>query len=184
MKEICPQTRVIFLLRDFRDVFCSIRDFNARRGFAAFGREQAESDEEHIRRMAWWLADFRRELLAWGPDALLIRYEDLIRRPEDTLDQLFEGLGLDAHSELIADLLARASAETADSAAHRTSPTAGESIGRWRSELSPGQRETFRAAFGDLLEEFGYEPDGEQPPARTQEIALAPMSRRQNAPLK
>src|SRR5262249_31155841 len=141
-------------------------------------------DEEHIQRMAWWLADFRRQLLAWGPDATLVRYEDLIRHPEDTLRQLCEGLGLDGHTDLLGDLLARASAETADSAAHRTTPTPEESVGRWRTELGPGHRRAFRTAFGALLEEFGYESDGEQRTAQTQAIALAPMSRRQNAPLK
>ena len=49
LREFYPGTKEIFLVRDPRDVALSTIDYNAKRGFLAFGREAVASDEEYIR---------------------------------------------------------------------------------------------------------------------------------------
>jgi hypothetical protein len=159
MREIYPEVKVVFLVRDFRDMFCSVRSFNERRGFLSFGRELALSDEEFIHGLAQGVSAFHRDWLEFGDEAILLRYEDLVRQPHATLGQLFTRLDLDASPEVVAEVFAQATAETVGSDEHRTTATQEQSVGRWRAELSPDHRHAFRVAFGKLLEAFGYEPD-------------------------
>ncbi len=159
MQEFYPDARLVFLVRDFRDMFCSIRSFNARRGVAMFGREAVASDEDFIARLGRDVAGYRRTMIEHGPDAPLLRYEDLIRRPHETLARLFAALGLDAGRGVIDGVIARASAETEGSDTHRTTRTQEESIGRWRRDLSAAERQALHKALGGLLEAFGYGDD-------------------------
>jgi hypothetical protein len=84
MRELYPQGRELFLVRDFRDMIASMLAYNARKGFGDFGRETAESD-------AAWLAELHRGVVAlrdaWrerGDTTSLVRYEDLVRDPGST----------------------------------------------------------------------------------------------------
>ena len=43
--ELYRGTREIFVIRDFRDMLCSIRAFNAKRGFLGFDRSHAASEK-------------------------------------------------------------------------------------------------------------------------------------------
>lgn len=152
--------RDLFLVRDFRDVFCSIQSFNAKRNFADFGRQLVESDEEHIRLMA---DDTQRFLGRWRSrqkESILVHYEDLILRPAPTLRRLFDGLGLDAAAPLIDAVLARARQDTPELQEHRTSGSPTESVGRWRQHLPAAQRKLIWELMGETLQAFGYGPDG------------------------
>ena len=40
---------------------------------------------------------------------------------------------------------------------HLTSSDVTKSLGRWRSSLSPELQAAANAAFGDVLEQFGYD---------------------------
>ena len=48
MRLLYPQAREIFLVRDPRDILASVLAFNARHGFADFGRERVETDEQLV----------------------------------------------------------------------------------------------------------------------------------------
>jgi hypothetical protein len=157
--ELYPDAREILLVRDFRDMVCSIVGFNAKRGTASFGRESAGSDEEFIANLRGNALQMRAAWKARGDRAHLMRYEDLILAPEATLAQAFAYLGVAADPATIAAVLAAAAAELPDAQRdHRTAGSPAESIGRWRRELSPEHRELCRDAFEDVLQSFGYEP--------------------------
>ncbi len=47
--ELYPRAKELFLVRDFRDMARSIMDFDARRGYAGFGRPPGATDEEYMR---------------------------------------------------------------------------------------------------------------------------------------
>ncbi len=160
MWELYPRAGEILLVRDFRDMACSILAFNAKRGFVAFGRENASSDAEFIERNLRTGAQGLLE--SWrqrGERARLVRYEDLMLEPETTLGTLCEGLGLDADAVTIADTLERALQPDGALARHRTTQDAGASIGRWRAELGPDLVKACRVAFAEPLEAFGYALD-------------------------
>ena len=50
MRELYPEARELFLVRDFRDMIASMRAYNERKGFGDFGREAAASEAD-------WVAD-------------------------------------------------------------------------------------------------------------------------------
>ena len=163
MWELYPKAREIFLIRDFRDMMCSIFAFNARRGIPGFGRDRANTEEGHIREVQ---ADVQRLLESWrerSKRAHLLRYEDLILRPEPTLEALFAYLDIDRSSEMIREILKRASIDTVDAQQHRTTPDPKSSIGRWRRELTPQLRGQCEEVFSDLLRQFGYPEDAVTP---------------------
>lgn len=156
--ELYREPREIILVRDFRDVVCSARAFNAKRNLAAFGRENASSDEQWVRNLAD--RGVHRLALAWRmrrDRARLLRYEDLILRPLDTLTALFESLDLDGSAACVRGVLARAGVDTREARGHRTSSDPRSSVSRWRRELEGPLLDIANAAMRPALEEFGYE---------------------------
>jgi Sulfotransferase family len=160
LAELFPRLREIVLVRDLRDMVCSILAFNAKRGHVSFQRELFSSDEDFIRAQR----DPALALLqAWRADgALRVRYEELVLHPRPTLRSLLVALGLDSSEGVLDDILARApSIEPSDQQEHKTSAGPRESIGRWKRDLSRAQARLCEEALGDLLTAFGYPLEGE-----------------------
>jgi Sulfotransferase family len=153
--DLYPDTKEIILVRDFRDVICSVFAFNEKRHTTEFGRETVESDEEYV----FYIAQSARQLLEnWQSRrgiAHLVRYEDLIRWPEETTGRMLEYLELPREPDIVAERAAGAFGDPATEF-HRTTRTAEESIGRWERELPPSLVTACDEAFGDVLTEFGY----------------------------
>jgi hypothetical protein len=159
--ELYPEGREVVLVRDFRDMLCSVLAFNAKRGFEDFGRQVVDSDRAYVGH----LGELARLLLrTWKRSAgraYLLRYEDTIRRPVETLVPLFEHLEVESSSATVRDLISRASEDTPAMADHRTSGGSAESsVGRWRHDLDPALQRLCDETFGDVLDEFGYDPAG------------------------
>ncbi|HTL17704.1 MAG TPA: sulfotransferase [Patescibacteria group bacterium] len=155
--ELYPEARELFLVRDFRDMVCSIFAFNQKRGFASFGQKRASTDEEFLelqRVGAECLLDSWRRRRAF---ARLVRYEDLVLHPLETLAQIFTYLGLEHNDSLTERALREATAESPILHKHRTTPTIKDSIGRWQTDLSPDLQTRCHEAFGPMLKEFGYQ---------------------------
>jgi hypothetical protein len=154
--DLYPKGREVFLVRDFRDVVCSILAFNAKRGFEAFGRNRVTSDEEYVYRLH---VNYRRLLAHYQSRtdrAYLVRYEDLVARPLETLAGLMRYLSLEESPASLEALHNRASEETAELKKHKTSQSPAASIGRWRRDLSPSLQAVCLHAAGDVMKEFGY----------------------------
>jgi hypothetical protein len=157
MRELYPEARELFLVRDFRDMIASMRAYNERKSFGDFGREAAESETD-------WVADLRRGVVAlrdaWrerGEPGNLVRYEDLVRQPELALPPILAYLGLDATPEIVARLIAAAAPDAPALQGHGTAASPRASIGRWQQDLPPDLSAAVQVTFGDLLQEFGYE---------------------------
>jgi hypothetical protein len=161
VSELYPGGREILLVRDFRDMFCSILGFNAKRGTTSFGRESVDSDEQFIVALRDSALQMRAAWRARRQSAHLMRYEDLILAPDETLTRACEYLGVDADEATVSRVLADAAAQLPDAQRdHRTAASPAESIGRWRGELSGERRALCHQAFDDVLVEFGYAPTG------------------------
>ena len=155
--ELYPDAREIFLVRDFRDMLCSMRSYDAKRGVDGFGRDGAESEDLYIREVLG--TTVKMMLDSWhrrAERAHLVRYEDLILEPEQTLRGALEYVGVDASPSAVRSILERSAKQTADMRAHQTTAGPEESIGRWRRDLEPELQEACEAAFGPALKEFGY----------------------------
>lgn len=157
LRELCADGREIFLVRDFRDVLASMLAFNAKRGYAAFGREQVDSDEAFVRRLGGHVAALAASWRERSDGALLVRYEDLVADPSGTLARILDYLDLDSSPSETADLVDRAQALTERTRLqHRTVQEATASTGRWQSDLPPALQELADALFAEPLQELGY----------------------------
>jgi Sulfotransferase family len=158
LREMFPGAREIFLVRDFRDMVASILDFNRRQGVVrGFPRGEADSDVEYVgTHLAAAVVEFAnawRERSDW---AHLVKYEDLVLRPHETLRSVLRYLDLDATEDELERMLAAGTENSEWQAIHRTTATATDSVGRWRTDLSPELIETCESEFGEALETFGY----------------------------
>ena len=82
---------------------------------------------------------------------------NLITKPEETLRGLIKYLELDASDAVIAGMMERASAENPEMKRHLTSTDVATSLGRWKSSLTPELQTVANNAFGDVLQQFGYQ---------------------------
>jgi hypothetical protein len=156
IKELYPRSREILLVRDFRDVVCSILDYNAKQRFVTFGRENVRSDEEFIERIRLHALALLHNYESRTWQVHLLRYEDLILHPVETLDALLDYLGLTPTLAMVEGMIERASEETILMRKHRTSSDPARSIGRWRRDLDASLQAACQDAFGDVLRGFGY----------------------------
>jgi hypothetical protein len=155
-EQLYPSARPIVLVRDFRDMFCSIRAFNARRGYPDFGRESVDSEAEHIDFLAGPLEVIRRYWEARRDHIHLLRYEDLVTRPHKALRGLFEYLGVDASPGRVAAAIREADKDAAETCGHRTTASAGDSVGRWERDLEPELCGRIEEKLAGSLTAFGY----------------------------
>ena len=151
-----PAARVVHIVRDGRDVVCSLLEKPWLR------REQAQADDAGVPYGAYarfWVEPERREEFETASDArraawvwrsyvtaagtaegaLEIRYEDVAADPRVVAASLADHL--DVRVESVAAALGRAHAS---------------SVGRYRTELNAEQLEDVEAEAGTLLRELGY----------------------------
>jgi hypothetical protein len=141
--------RIIDVVRDPRDVFCSIRSFTA--GGPGFGRSDGQSDDEFLGKMT--AAHLERlqsmRTTASQVDRVLVRYEDLVGDFVGQTDRLAGWLGLRFDTAaVLGDYEQRRH--------HMTTRSVDESVGRWRRDLSAEQARKIWDVLGDELEPLGY----------------------------
>jgi Sulfotransferase family len=151
MWELYPQAKEVFLVRDFRDMVCSLMSF-----YNGRARERADTDEEYVGQLRGWAFRLYKDWKSREEHSHLVRYEDLAMHPAETLTAILEYLELEASTEAVDSMLGIASAETRDLRLHRTTPNLSASIGRWRRDLTPSLQRACEETFGELLGAFGY----------------------------
>jgi hypothetical protein len=155
LSEIYPQARELLLVRDFRDYVCSVRSW--RHGWEetrARYSSEAEWITDSLARQVRAVSVYRR----YRPGAMVLKYEDLVTRTEETLDSLFAYLGVESGPATVNSVLDRTEASSDQSIMrdHQTSGGPAESIGRWKRDLEPSLQKVCEEAFGAALAEFGY----------------------------
>lgn len=137
----CPTVQFVFVDRDPRDVFLSVLSFNAARGYVSFGAEEGPMA------LAGRLAGYYREIAAFraahAGRTRTVSYADLVMRPLEAVAEACGGLPESARS-LAPERLAEITTPS-----HMTSPSAGDSIDRWRAdaELWPREMAVLAAAY-------------------------------------
>ncbi|HKF73787.1 MAG TPA: sulfotransferase [Stellaceae bacterium] len=152
-----PKARLIHMIRDGRDVACSLRS----QGWMKV-RHRTPSDAA-ARCAAYWVERVSAGRASRSdPGYIEIRYEQLVRDPEPTLRRLLGFLGLEWSDRVLVH----------DS--NVTHPAAGPafttSIGRWRREFTARDCEMVEAVAGDLLTELGYDQDVSFPQPRVEPL--------------
>ena len=151
VSDLYPGAREVFLVRDFRDVACSMLSF-----LGDTWRADGYDTDRALREL---VAPIVSHLVAgWrarGEHAHLVRYEDLALRPRETLAGVFGFLEIDASQATIQRIL-QEGADDAGFTSHATSATVEQSVGRWEREGDESFRETLNEVLHEALVEFGY----------------------------
>jgi Sulfotransferase family len=160
-----PAARLLFLLRDGRDVVDSelasflVGGWQERSFEHMRGVEDAERLEFVTRSAYQWL--WRTEVVETafaehrGPTHML-RYEDLLREPERHLGEFFEWLGVPRDEVDVARVVDEFAFERLP---HR-GPDAQNRFARpgaWRNNLRPDERNAVQDILGPKLRELGYD---------------------------
>lgn len=154
--ELYPHSKEIILIRDFRDVFCSARAFNRKRGFKAFGEEAAGGEEDWIVGLGRRTQTLYDRACDPAVDALLVRYEDLILEPVATVRRLLDYLGLESDDQRIDRMLTAARTDTAELKGHRTTEGPKASVQRWRTDLDEKLLRLCDRHYAKLLSDLEY----------------------------
>ena len=164
LSEVDEGSREILVVRDLRDMACSMLAFGRRRGEVLAGDEEASA--EFLVSLAHPVARLVAYARERGEAAHIVRYEDLVTAPVTTLAGILSHVGISARPAVVERCVKAATTVTPELTAHRTSSEVATSIGRYRDEFSPALLEAADAAFGPALDEFGYDRSACAPAAR------------------
>lgn len=166
LMSLLPRSRMIFLIRDGRDVIDSLLDARAEAGWVGAPNIDLSDPAErvdYVRRQArLWLNSTNAVQSAYAshPEELRrsLRYEELLADPLATLRPLVAWLGLDADE---ARLRAAIEANAFDAIPRRLrgpgTPRRAATPGMWRESMSPAEVDAMLAIIGPKLAELGYE---------------------------
>lgn len=146
--EIFPEARFIHLIRDGRDVACSVMPLS-------FGPNSLYVSARRWKHSVERGLQFAEE---HPTQVMTLRYEDLVDDPESVLHKVCEFLEEDFEPAML-DYHADGGRRVPGSGIHSqiAKPVNRQRLGRWKQELTPGQVRVFEAVAGPLLERMGYE---------------------------
>lgn len=150
LRQIFPNAKFIHLVRDGRDVLVSQKNIEW------FSRNVVRL----IRDWQWKVSIAHKVGQVLGDDFLEIRYEDLIRQPEEKLREICAFLDEDydpdmmSYNEVGKDTVPEESIRWHKNSIELPNPN---KIGAWKTKLSSSEKILFDDIAGDTLELFGYE---------------------------
>ena len=168
--SLFPRSRLIFLVRDGRDVIDSILDADGPGGWRAKRRGRTEAGDRDEKRLALvrqnsrnWEARMNVCARAYDEhDPALrrrLRYEDLLGDTPAVLGELLAWIGLPAADRHVREIAERhAFAAVPENRKGPGKVRRYASPGRWREALSPQEQRVAEEVMGDRLAELGYEP--------------------------
>jgi hypothetical protein len=164
LAELFPQSKVIFLLRDGRDVVDSWLDAYSEGSWAIPGGAFPVNEEGRIPLIKWlsavWVYRSRAVKAAYDSrdpaDRIMIRYEELRSDTEAWMTQICESIGVD--TERVPEVVEGHRFEKLPRTGRRLF-TRQARPGGWRDNLSLPEQEALHEALGEALEEFGYAAD-------------------------
>ena len=151
VSDLYPATSEIFLVRDFRDMACSMLSFLG----DSWREKNYDSDRALREIIAPWVGYLVSGWRARAEQAHLVRYEDLVFAPEETVSSVFDYLKIDSSERTVEEVL-RAASDGAGFTAHGTSASLENTVGRWSRAEDAAFRDMLNEVLQDALVEFGY----------------------------
>lgn len=160
-----PRSRLVFLLRDGRDVVDSWLDAYQRGSWAIEEGAFPVAVDGRLALVEWlstvWAYRTRVVADAYArhdPDRrALVRYEALLRDPAAELARVFAALGIEAEPAEVREIAERNSYdEVAPHRRGRRREVRAASPGGWRRNLDADEQRAMHAIMGDELAAYGY----------------------------
>jgi hypothetical protein len=164
LRQIFPESPLVHLIRDGRDVVCSLLTMNwvnpqtgQRVDYIQSARKAAE----------YWAAAVTAGRKAGANPSvrsryLELRYEDLVLNPEGTLRRLFSFVDEPWDPAVLEYHKHRRNLAGESSAEQVARPLYTGSIGRWKKDMTVEDLNAVRLVAGDLLKEMGYADSADQ----------------------
>ncbi|HVY15378.1 MAG TPA: sulfotransferase [Rhodopila sp.] len=150
-----PHAKLVHIVRDGRDVVCSLR----RTPFARLDHAPPDSVKAALRCALQWRTAVEAGIRLRGDrNYYELRYEDLVAAPEQTLRALLAFLELPWEDEIL-EPVAVESRDADEIAAN--SRVFDSSHGRWRRDLSANELPALGALIGPTLIKLGYATGGD-----------------------
>ena len=154
--RVHDEVKNIFLVRDIRDVYCSVMDFNKKRGYMSFGLNESTTTDEYFVMLERQYSGLYTRWLSNKENSILVKYEDVLQDTHEELMKILNYLELDVTSDVIDAMVVDASKRNKNMKMHQTSASPIQSIGRWRDDLDPEIAKQANDKFKDALISFGY----------------------------
>jgi hypothetical protein len=166
LAELFPASKVIFLLRDGRDVVDSWLDAYSDGSWAIPGGAFPVNEDGRIPLIKWlsevWAYRSRAVKQAYDSraegDRVQIRYEELRSETEACMERICAMVGIDA-ARVPEVVEAHRFEKLPRTARGRRNFTRQARPGGWRDNLSAAEQKAMHEAMGGTLLEFGYEVD-------------------------
>jgi hypothetical protein len=161
VREHFPNSRFIHVIRDGRDVICSLRTHPRHK--VVDGELVKLNTQNPIEScIGRWVRDVSAGIVHRGePWYIEVRYEDLVSKPEETLLGLFHFLEEPWDDSVLESYKVPRDYTKFAQSPEVTRPIYQTSMQRWRRDLSPDEIELFKRRAGSLLIELGYAEDNE-----------------------
>lgn len=160
-----PDSRLIFLLRDGRDVVDSWLDAYADGSWASQDGAYSVTPEDRLAFIRWQAAvwKYRTEVVSAAYERhdparrAMVRYEDLLAEPERIVGELLEMLGMDCVPGLVGEIVsAESHANVPDDRKGSGKEIRRARPGGWREHMSESEIEALDAEIGISLRAYGY----------------------------
>lgn len=168
LAELFPESKLVFLLRDGRDVVDSWLDAYSEGSWAIRGGAFPVAPEGRVALIRWlsavWVFRSRAVCRAFETrdpgDRVLVRYERLRASTQESLEEVCATLGLTA--EGLEQVVARHRFEQLPATSRGPgSESRVATPGAWRENLSAEEQAAMHEVLGETLAELGYEsPSG------------------------
>jgi hypothetical protein len=166
--SLLPRSRVLFLLRDGRDVVDSLVDamLGSESWWAERTRQLGRPPQERLAFVAQnshlWvrrtMASQRAFELLPEEQRLLVRYEEMLSDTPTQLRRIFDWLGLELKDKNLEAIVKRQAFESAPKDRRGPGrPMRAATPGLWRENLTEDEQRTMDEIMGAKLAELGYE---------------------------
>lgn len=157
-----PKASFIHIIRDGRDVVCSLRH-HPKEKYVNGALVPNKTNNPIYVCATRWLRDTAKGLALRGhPRYLELKYEDLVMNPESEIRRLCDFIGEDFFPDMLDEK--SASEKTMISGrlinnVNAAQPITPKSVGRWRKDLTRKERKEFVDVAGELLIAANYVED-------------------------
>lgn len=154
-----PDARFIHVIRDGRDVACSLVSMDWHDGTGA----KVEYIQNIRNAARYWrevVRAGRQQAAAMAGRVMEVRYEALVADTQGTMRQVLAFVGESWDPAILEAHKKDRSHEPQESSTQQvTKPVNNSAIGRWKREMSPSDKAAFKAEAGALMKELGYAAD-------------------------
>lgn len=148
-----PTARIIFLIRDPRSIYYSVKSFNRKRNIITFGEEAGE--EELFRRIVKSLHYMNQLSMAIGERSTVLRYEEMMENTDLFCRRVLSFFSLSDENETVNRMTSVVDLYDQSAKDHMTSSPRADVL-RWKNDIKQSDLSIFSKWEGDLRE-IGYD---------------------------